>query len=354
MKKLFLLINFILIGCSLLSYASPFISPKSFPFSSLMGLAYVFLLIGNILFIFFWLLVEWKHALWSFVVLFLGLPIMFKYYGISNHEQTKVDFRKELKIASYNIQSSKYSNYSDQQMAKSLAREHVEFLRQIEDVGVLCGQEVSYKAKSVFEEAFGLAHIHSYPDRQTVIFSRYPILDKGQIDFGTRQNSCIWADIDFNGEKLRIYNVHLESNKLTKDAEKVLEKGDLQTKQTWKHIGGIFQRYSMNAENRVFQVRRIVAHKKSCPHKAIVCGDFNDVPQSFTYNFISQGMKDSFIEKGKGIGSTYAGPVPGLRIDYILSDPAYKILDHEVFREKYSDHYPIAAHIRLTDDGTAR
>ena len=44
-----------------------------------------------------------------------------------------------------------------------------------------------------------------------VIYSRYPIVDSLAIDFGSTNNSAMWADIDVNGQVFRVFNVHLET-----------------------------------------------------------------------------------------------------------------------------------------------
>ena len=59
-----------------------------------------------------------------------------------------------------------------------------------------------------------------------------------------------------------------------------------------------------------------------CRYPKIVVGDFNDVPVSYTYREISSGLNDAFVESGSGLETTYKGPFPSFRIDYILfSDP---------------------------------
>ena len=77
------------------------------------------------------------------------------------------------------------------------------------------------------------------------------------------------------------------------------------------------------------------------PYKVIVCGDFNDTPQSYTYNLLSENLNDSFKTKGVGFGTTYAGSIPALRIDYILTHEKIKVQSHKILKENYSDHFPV-------------
>ena len=80
----------------------------------------------------------------------------------------------------------------------------------------------------------------------------------------------------------------------------------------------------------------------------ILCGDFNDLPGSYTYNTMKRGLKDAFAEKGRGLGRTYNLFSPTLRIDYIFYDP--KMLDIIGFRSpktRLSDHNPVIANFEI-------
>jgi endonuclease/exonuclease/phosphatase family metal-dependent hydrolase len=77
-----------------------------------------------------------------------------------------------------------------------------------------------------------------------------------------------------------------------------------------------------------------------------VCGDFNDTPNSYVYRILSDRLQDSFKEKGLGIGTTFAGSIPLLRIDYILADMQFKINECKVIHNKWSDHYPVVTEMQ--------
>lgn len=81
---------------------------------------------------------------------------------------------------------------------------------------------------------------------------------------------------------------------------------------------------------------------KQSPYATILGGDFNDTPSSLVYNEISNLLNDSFIDKGFGLGVTYAGRLPLLRIDYIFSSSEFEVLDFETHNILRSDHYPIS------------
>jgi endonuclease/exonuclease/phosphatase family metal-dependent hydrolase len=83
------------------------------------------------------------------------------------------------------------------------------------------------------------------------------------------------------------------------------------------------------------------------PYPVIMCGDFNDVPNSYTYFRIRGNRQDAYIQKGFGIGRTYIHLSPTLRIDYILTDKKFNILQCSKFALPYSDHHPVMADMEL-------
>jgi hypothetical protein len=89
------------------------------------------------------------------------------------------------------------------------------------------------------------------------------------------------------------------------------------------------------------QVNVLAAHLESCKYKIILTGDFNDTPISYTYNRLTRALEDSFQEAGKGIGSTYRGPLLGLRIDYVLHSKGMEACEYVTSEAGFSDHHPV-------------
>jgi endonuclease/exonuclease/phosphatase family metal-dependent hydrolase len=85
----------------------------------------------------------------------------------------------------------------------------------------------------------------------------------------------------------------------------------------------------------------------SSPYPAFITGDFNDVPNSYTYFTIRGGRQDAWLQKGFGIGRTYKNISPTLRIDYILADPRLKVLQCQKVYTPWSDHNPVEADLQL-------
>ena len=128
-------------------------------------------------------------------------------------------------------------------------------------------------------------------------------------------------------------------------AEKVREEGDLSDSKTLKAIKGMFSRFKQSAKRRAEQAQKIANHMAACPHPIILCGDLNDTPLSYTYHLLTQNLNDSFKEKGTGFGTTYAGSIPALRIDYILTHKKINVESLNILKKNYSDHFPVICKI---------
>jgi len=213
---------------------------------------------------------------------------------------------------------------------------------------VICTQETTYKGFTLLKESLEYPHAIKSQGHQATILSKNPILNNGELDLRSDEaSSAIWADIKFEKDTFRIYSIHLKSNKISEPASEMLEDADLQSSKTWNSVRGILANYKNSTTIRVKQANIITKHAKESPYKTIFCGDLNDTPLSNVYYVLATDKKDSFKECGSGIGTTYAGVIPALRIDYILADDRLDIIDHQIHKGNYSDHYAISAKIVL-------
>ena len=83
------------------------------------------------------------------------------------------------------------------------------------------------------------------------------------------------------------------------------------------------------------------------PYPSVICGDFNDIPNSYTYSHIKGNWQDAFLQKGFGIGRSFITMAPTLRIDYILPDNHFDILQFDMVDEDLSDHIMLVTDVRL-------
>ena len=169
------------------------------------------------------------------------------------------------------------------------------------------------------------------------IFSRYPIINEGQIFDNLRSNGAMFVDIKVDQDTLRIYNTHLESMSI-----KTERLGDAEgIKRTYRET---LRKLKNGIRMRASQVKVLSEHVKNSPYPVILVGDFNDVPYSYTYFALKSILKNAFEEAGRGFGFTYNKVLFFLRIDHIFYHDSLEITSFKTHREvDYSDHYPISA-----------
>ena len=250
----------------------------------------------------------------------------------------------QIEILSYNTQNLHYIYRTEDKGERT--DQFFEFMNDFGDVDFISVQELGLRSIELWNREMNLPYMYAPEDIGPVIFSKHPIQNKGQIHSATSTiNSCIWVDVNVKGNNYRIYNLHMESNKITRTAERVINEANIQNRETWSGIKAIVQRYKDNAAVRIGHAERIRTHMHESPYPIILTGDFNDVPLSYLYHLLKDEMKDSFVEAGRGFGTTFAGKIPALRIDYILVDEHFDVLEHKIVKEGFSDHYPVKATI---------
>ncbi len=185
-----------------------------------------------------------------------------------------------------------------------------------------------------------------------ILFSRFPITDSLLIHYsrpdGRRSTeSLIAADLDVGGDTIRVFTTHLQSvlfqRKDFHDLEIIRNVDD----SILEASKSIVKKLRYAFRHRADQALEVRDELDKSPYPAIICGDFNDVPNSYTYFTIKGGLSDAFIQKGFGIGRTYTLISPTLRIDYILADPQLHTLQCRKFSLPYSDHSPVIADLQL-------
>ena len=83
------------------------------------------------------------------------------------------------------------------------------------------------------------------------------------------------------------------------------------------------------------------------PYAVVVCGDFNDVPNSYAYYTVGKGLQNTFNKKGAGIGRTFSHISSTLRIDHIFADKRFTVTQFVRNKKKISDHFPIVTDLTL-------
>lgn len=318
----------------LLAYLLPFVPPKTFPFLSLLSLGVPFLIIVNVLFLIYWLLRMKRQLFLPLIVLLIGLHHVFSLFSFSP-EPEKVDQNEVVSIMSYNVRL--FNKY--RWLEKDNVPQKIKNFIAKEDPDILCVQDY-YKTDSINIEKFKYSYIQTKGENSTsghAIFSNYPIVHKGSLDFPDTFNNAIFADIVVNGDTVRVFNVHLESLKII--PEEVLEE-----EVSGKLIDRVGKSFVMQQE----QIGLLLKTVENTPYPKVICADMNNSAFSYVYRKIEQaGFKDTFKEAGNGFGKTFDFDFIPLRIDMIFVQDPIRVIDFKNYDIKLSDHYPIMAKIVL-------
>ncbi len=267
---------------------------------------------------------------------------------ISFNNKTTETTGETVSMMTYNISNASFGYDKKKKNRDTKKEAFIDFLRQYQETDIFCIQEVGDYAYDILKKTFPDHYLY-FKDKGAVILSKYPFIKKGEIDFGTITNSCLWADINLKFDTIRVYSYHLQSNQISRVAEKLANQTEIDQKQAWYDIKGMLRKFRNNHLQRSRQAEKIAAHAKKSPYKIILAGDLNDPPQSYTYHVLSALGQDAYRERGFGIGTTYAGRIPLLRIDYMIVDPLLKVSSFDLIKDHFSDHYAISVLLEWKD-----
>ncbi len=341
MLRFILSVNIVWSVVCVISYFVSALDPASFWMFSICSLIIPVLFLINVLFILFWLVFYWKNAWLPVLTLLIGIQSWSLMFSFGEDSKEKKCLQDPISIMSFNVYGLK--QLKDASEAKMLMKKNrfTTFIRQHEP-DILCVQENNFFSDEIINNTGLYPYFHYLIQHGTAIYSRYPILDKGTIDFGTKTNSCLWVDIFITGKKVRVYSVHLQSNRIVKDVTQMTDEREEENSEKINLLKNILRKYRNTAIIRTRQAKMLLDHFATTANPCIVAGDFNDTPFSHVYKLLSKNRSDSFLECGDGIGTTYVGALPGLRIDFVLGDEdKIKFCSHKVLQTSYSDHNPV-------------
>jgi len=294
-----------------------------------------FLFALNILFLVYWLLRLKRKLLLSFTAILLGYLMFGPFYGFGGGKVPQEELPSDLKIMSFNAWGFNKNGW----MKKTgVGDSIVEFIK-AQDPSILCIQEHSrIRHRQLQQYPYRSETPYSVPRTTQAIFSKYPIVGNGSLDFPGTINNVIYADIVFKSDTLRVYNVHLQSFKIVPSANNFSD--GKESERTYRRLVDTFSQ-------QLEQAKILKEHLSKSPYVNLVCGDFNNTQFSNVYKIVKGDFQDTFLEEGTGFGRTYDLWKFPLRIDYILADPEFEVLSHQNFDERLSDHYPVMATLRL-------
>ena len=341
--------------------------PGRFWYIAFTALGFPVLFILNLILLFLVLFRQKPYAwvpLAALLITIIRLPSMYQWSGSSEKPDFTEGQSQEIPLVSFNVRLFDLYNWSNSNQTKSKILNFFETKQPkilcIQEFFTSTGRKNEDNVRKLAELLNLKSHHTEYPIHLNGMdywgigtFSVFPIVNKGVIYFDKKTaNICIFSDIKIDSDTIRVYNCHLQSVRFGEKEYEFLENLNKEEdapggEETALRTRNILYRLKKAFIKRSVQVNLVRRHIQESPYPVVVCGDFNDTPSSYTYRTISDGLLDAFRESGSGLGSTYAGPIPGLRIDYILHSPRFQSYGFAVTREKMSDHFPLSTNLIL-------
>lgn len=363
-----LLLNIgVVIWLGLCALAS-FTNPSEIPFIALFSLTTPFAIIANLFFVFFWLLFTKKKSrfLFSLLIMLICYSVILTVFGFNFGKKSvlsKADGR--LKLVSWNVHGL---GIFDRPVNKMSKQEFSEYFKEL-DADIICmpefpipnkgNKKTSYISPRTIMKENGYKDYRFQADNTlgtetylgTAVFSKYPLKNYK----AHRISEFIYllsADVELSETiTVRMFFVHLVTFGLSDYDRAYIEevrksntdvRSDLRRSKTF--IGKFNYAFALRA-HEADSSQKII---EKSPYPVVICGDFNDLPGSYTYTTFRGDRKDAFLEQGVGIGRTYNQILPTLRIDYVFYDPkALKIIGYKCPYTRLSDHNPVITNFEI-------
>lgn len=368
-KRVFIIVNIVISSLFLLACCNAFLPPQQFWFVSLLGLAFPILLAFVTAFFIFWLIFRSRWALLSLVCLIAGYTNIRALIGFNyGKDYTLEKPDGALRVLSWNVSWFDEQTRADKNRI-TFRKDIFEFIRKM-DPDILCFQEyvepnTRFRSYNNRKDITNLGYPYSMVTADysgykntwqtgVAIFSKYPIVDSIHTRYPGPKNfradeSLIATDIDYNGQKIRVFTTHLQSFLFKANDYRNIEIIKSASDSMIEASKSVIRKLAQGYQFRGLQVDVVKRYLEQSPYPTIICGDFNDIPNSYTYFRIKKNRQDAFVEAGKGIGRTFSNLAPTLRIDYIMPDPRFEVLQYFRHVLPYSEHYPVITDLRLQD-----
>ena len=317
-----------------------YVSPHTFWPPAVVALLLPLLLLFTFLFVLLQLLRgRWRTAVFPILILLAAIPILGRLFAWPVPVPTLSPDSPTLTLVTGNQRFFRSADGAD----ADTSRVGRTFRQYEADIALLQEVRTTKYHTDYIPEVESAAHLKQRHQKEGTLIATYgtaPQPISASFTAPNEYNGFIVTDMDTPLGKLRIINAHLETNQISRLAENISDEysfGDrLGT------FGRMLAGYSRATRVRAQQADAIRTVVNESPYPVILGGDFNDVPSSYAYNqILSPRLRDAWSARGSGLGTTFTGPLPGLRIDYFLVDTSLTTVKIERLAPEWSDHRPL-------------
>ena len=373
-KKILIIANTIVAMLFLCGCYAEFLFTNKYWFVGFLPLAAVYLFAILLIFFIFWLFIGSKWSLLFFVIVLVSWQRIIKVVPFKTSTEFKLQKQDNaIRVMSWNVAQFDVMNYKKD---KTVHNKMIDLINKYQP-DIACFQEMvagdsvvdlnnSYYKKYSFYSIVDFELALHFPDEYysynwkenylayqhfgIIIFSKFPIINRHTITTYPNDYNSIFQYVDIvkNTDTLRVFNIHLQSLKFSETNLEYINNPSVESNADIKQSKNIIGKFKVGFLNRKRQADRIKEELNKSPYPVIICGDFNDLPNSYAYETIGKGLQNAFEKKGYGLGRTFSGIAPTLRIDNIFVDKQYEITQFIREAKKLSDHFPIVTDIILT------
>ena len=328
----------------------PLINPSVFVWTAFFGLAFWMIFFANLIILLILISLKSRRTLLiPILALLFSIPGLVKSYSFGE----KSEDAASLKVMTYNVgvfRDFKVESRSVTDVKKTLAK-----LVKEQNPDVLCLQESGKwvnNSAAEFSKMIGYKYYSVNASSGNSYFSKFPLEEVKTFDNEALRKFADIRRVKVNKEdSFYLVNCHMNSFCISTQEIGYINDTKNIVKDKETYAKSLIAKLMRGFESRTKITEALIEELPDDEFPLIICGDFNDTPMSYTYNqMLKAGLNDAFITASRGIGKTYSGSLPLLRIDYFWYNDDIQVVEYKRIKQTTSDHYPLLMYFNIKQE----